>query len=488
MSRYLPTIAFGCALCACGGPIEDAREREVVGVLVAADEPLLVQRPALVASKYRAMAADPFAFLRGSFPLYLHDARTGRLGSSQFWAEVYPFSIGDAHVENFGTLRASDGTFAMEPNDFDAADRYPYLWEVRRLAVALVVAVRQSNPADKDLRAEAVASEREDALAFGLAYARAIKRLADSEERPVWTEPGDSPVLIDAFERSIRDEAERRELGERTEVDGDQRRLRRGAIDEDDPHNVYFDVSDNMLAAVTGAVDGYRATLLAPPEASFFQVKDVVREYGSGVASIPRLRMVVLVEGPSGSVDDDVLLELKELADTPAPQVAPPGVNADTVQDRIVLALETCWTRRDADPLWGVGTLLGLPIQIKGDFDAYKTLRVRRLEEERGTPEALLALSANLGELLATVHAGSEALFPGTLDAIAGAIREGDAFSEELADVALDYADQVATDHALFVHALSVLGPTLGLAPSAVDRGSADQRELFGDAPEGGVP
>ena len=121
--RSLAVFALWLAAVGCA-PIEDAREREVVAVLTRADEPLLRSRPQLVASKYRAMAGSPFAFFRGSFPLYLHDTTGGQVAeASPFLAEVFPFTVGDAHPENFGTLLAADGSLGLEPNDLDAADR-----------------------------------------------------------------------------------------------------------------------------------------------------------------------------------------------------------------------------------------------------------------------------------------------------------------------------------------------------------------------------
>ncbi len=294
-----------------------------------------------------------------------------------------------------------------------------------------------------------------------------------------------SPVLEDVFERSVRDTASRRELEDRTEIIDGARSLVRGVVDPEDPTGVYSDAPSIVLEALPATLDRYRASLRHPPDASFFTVKDAVREYGAGVASIPRARWVVLVEGATLAIDDDVLLEMKELADAPSPSVAPPGVFADDIQARVEAARRTCWVVPDEDPLWGTSELLGLPVQIKGDFDGYKTFRVHRLEKERGTPEALARWSEDLGRILATVHAGSERDFPGTVAAIAAAVDDADAFASEQADVAIAYADRVARDRALFTDALAALGPTLGLVPGEGDGLRPDARALIGseDAP-----
>ena len=149
------TVAWGCTEAQ-----DDPRLATVVNTIVAADMPFLRARPQLAVGKYQRMAYWLYDFYRGTFPLYLHDARHGAMpvSSSAFWVPgALVTGMGDVHLENFGLVRGGDGVDAVEPNDFDAADRYPYLWEVRRLAAAMVVAARVSNPDDPDARQLAAA-------------------------------------------------------------------------------------------------------------------------------------------------------------------------------------------------------------------------------------------------------------------------------------------------------------------------------------------
>lgn len=477
-----------CAcLAACDAPIDDPREVEIVDVITRADQSLVLNRPELVAGKYRLMAADPYAFFRGTFPLYLHDVETGVSGgtASAHAASVFPYSVGDAHVENFGTLLARDGTLGIEANDLDGADRYPYLVEVRRLTISMVVAGRLSNADDPNARALAIASERDNAVALATSYADTIRAIAEGAERDAQLDGGESPVLLDLFDRAQGDLEDRSELAELTIVDGDGRRLVRGSIDEDVPENVYVDAPRVALDALPAAIERYRLSLTSPPPPEFFALKDAVREFGSGVASWPRARFILLVEGPTTDLADDVMLEVKEIGDSGAKPASFTGVSADDIGARVLTARSTCWTRADAEPLWGMSDLLGLAVQIKRESESEKTLRVRRLEEENGTPEALRSLSVDLGRFLANVHAGSESLEPGLTSAIASAIgNDADAFASEQADVALTYADLVMADHVRFVHALDVLGPTLGVTAHESDGYRDDAAALVGTPPE----
>src|SRR5712672_2757636 len=69
------------------------------------------------------------------------------------WAEVWPeacsdllyapeaLSVGDLHVENFGTWRDSDGRLIWGVNDFDEAARLPYTSDLVRLAASANMAI-----------------------------------------------------------------------------------------------------------------------------------------------------------------------------------------------------------------------------------------------------------------------------------------------------------------------------------------------------------
>lgn len=472
MKRGLLALTLLSSACVDGGL--DARELEVANVLAKADEPLLRARPALVAGKYRRMAADSVAFVRGSLPLYRHDVRDGTTdaGVSGFALDVLVPSLGDAHPENFGTLRASDGSFALEPNDFDAADRAPYLWDVRRLAAGMALAAELSNPGDAAAREVTRAERRLVARAAAEAYASALDA---APERVV--DPAGSPILEDLFSRSARDLAARRELSELTTLTDGARRMRRGNVDPEEPESVLADLPDVARAALGPAIARYRTTLLAPPPPEFFTVLDAARELGSGVASWPRVRALVVVRGPTDEPEDDVVLEVKELADSGIAGQIAPGVYHRDVGARVLAASRAAWARPDADPLWGTSDWLGLPVQIRSETEAHKSVRFSRLEGARGTPEALIALAATLGRVVARVHAPEAAAIRAR---IAG---RAQAFADEQAAFADAYVTLQLADQARFVRALARLGPRLGVPFDPADRPSADVAALLGAPP-----
>ena len=87
--------------------------------------------------KHLRMAASAFAFLRGSYPVWLD-----RFGSDPAHdAPAVPLGVGDLHVENFGTWLAPAGE-AFGVNDYDETGPVPFTNDLVRLATSAVLAVR----------------------------------------------------------------------------------------------------------------------------------------------------------------------------------------------------------------------------------------------------------------------------------------------------------------------------------------------------------
>jgi uncharacterized protein (DUF2252 family) len=481
--RSLPWLAclfVAATLPACDDAPDDAREAEVASVVASADEPLIRARPALSAGKYVRMAGGAFEFYRGTLAVFRSDMRSGgtALAASRFDLEL-PLvpSIGDPHPENFSILRARDGSLALEPNDFDSADDAPYLWDVHRLAAGIAVAALVAGP---DPSAAVRGIVRETLLG----YRTGIERAARSEPAARVT-ASDNPVILDLFKRSAKDGASRKELTELTTLDPvtKVRKLRRGVLDPTDPQNVYGDLQPEALAALPAALERYRQTLIDAPAPEFFTISDAVRELGGGIASWPRVRAILAVRGPTDDPADDVLLEVKELADSGIAGLYAPGVAHDTVQDRVIRASRQAWARPDAEPLWGASEWLGFPVQVRTETEGQKGVKVAKLTGDLGTPDAITGLGRTLGELVARIHSSGP---DGTMHAqeIYGRIGiDPDGFLDEQADVGVAYAELVLDDKDRFVRALRRLGLRLGIPLDPTDSPGPDLAALYGFPP-----
>ncbi|MDX2013888.1 MAG: DUF2252 family protein [Myxococcaceae bacterium] len=440
-----------------------AREIEVATVIARNDEVMIRSRPALVAGRYQRMASNAFDFYRGNLALFRQDWELGRSSRSGFLGVTPPvWGLADPHPENFGILIAADGVAAIEPNDFDSADRVPFLFDVRRLVGGLAVGARLANPQ----LSTAVLGE-----AAARSYAATLTALA-SGAAPQRATASSDPIAADLFRRSQRDLTNRAELLFLTEVKEGQRRFRRGVIDPEEPTQFLADVPPEIVAQVPEAL---RRVQGAPG----FEVLDVVREFGSGVASWARVRLLVLVQGPTEAPGDDVILEVKELPESMVAGWYRPALPASDTPARVESAARRAWFRPDADPRFFATTWLGLPVLVRTESEAFKSVRVRRWEGDRASLTSLTTLAEWTGALLARVHAQSE---PETVRAIVTQLERGpDVFAAEQGAFAEAHSAQVLEDFAHFQAALTRLGPTLGITQDPRERAPDLASRLFGD-------
>jgi Uncharacterized protein conserved in bacteria (DUF2252) len=90
--------------------------------------------------KHELMKEGPFPFLRATFYRWV-----------QIWAELCPLaadapathSVGDVHVENYGTWRDREGRLAWGINDFDEACLLPYTHDLIRLATSGLLGIAE---------------------------------------------------------------------------------------------------------------------------------------------------------------------------------------------------------------------------------------------------------------------------------------------------------------------------------------------------------
>lgn len=83
--------------------------------------------------------------------------------------------------------------------------------------------------------------------------------------------------------------------------------------------------------AITSAMSSYVSSIPASKQyaASYYNVKDIHQKLGSGVGSLGKMRYYVLVQGPSSSTSDDVILEMKQQGNS-AVAIAAPGLMPTT--------------------------------------------------------------------------------------------------------------------------------------------------------------
>jgi Uncharacterized protein conserved in bacteria (DUF2252) len=96
-------------------------------------------RPDDLERKHELMREDPFTFLRATYYRWL---KTLAESVPDLDGPVVP-SVGDLHVENFGSWRDGEGRLVWGVNDFDESEALPYTYDLTRLATSARLAVRE---------------------------------------------------------------------------------------------------------------------------------------------------------------------------------------------------------------------------------------------------------------------------------------------------------------------------------------------------------
>lgn len=420
-----------------------ARTSVIVDCLVEAFADLMAADPHAFRVKFRKMAADPFAFYRGSACLFYADVV--RLDDP--WADDRTSRVwiqGDLHAENFGTYMDGDGALIFDVNDFDEAYLGHFTWDLRRLAASVALLGWRKAISDGDI-AGLVGDYAE-------AYLDQVRAFVHTDRDQEFS------LRLDSTEGVVHDALQTARLSRRadllesvTELDGYRRTFK------DAPGVRRLD--DKEAEAVREAIRRYLDTI---PESRrmrgvAYTVNDVVGRSGFGIGSAGLPAYNVLIEGPNQALDNDLVLSMKQGNVAAASRVV--------TDERITRYFEhhghrTAVSQRalqaHADPLLGYTELDGVGFVVR-ELSPYEAdLDWSEITE----PSDMAPVLRYLGRATAKAHCVSDADSDTSLvdfqveDAIAGAVGERDTeFAEDLVGFAHDYAEIVREDHRLFVEA-----------------------------------
>jgi uncharacterized protein (DUF2252 family) len=421
---------------------EQAREKEIVEVLVDAFDELMRADPVAFRRKFRKMAAAPFPFYRGSACLFYADMTR----DDDPWADDRTSRVwiqGDLHAENFGTFMDSSGTLVFDVNDFDEAYLGCFTWDLKRLAASVALMAWGKAISDEDI-ARLIGT-------YLRSYVRQVRAFAAN--------PGDEMVRLhlDSTEGVIHDVLLRARLRTRidlldtlTTVAEYERRFTRGIGVRELP--------DDEREAALAAFEAYLDTI--PRGKRFggntYRVKDIVGRSGFGIGSAGLPAYNVLVEGHTQALENDVVLSMKQ------GNVAAPSRIVDERRIRDYFAHEghrTAVSQRalqaHADPwlghteLGGVGFVVAELSPYTADLDW----------SELTEPAEMEPVLNYLGQATAKTHCVSDSDSEQSLvdfqveEAIAGVVTDEDEFVRAVTKFGMSYAEQVRVDHRLFVDA-----------------------------------
>jgi uncharacterized protein (DUF2252 family) len=433
------------------------RQQQIVDVLVDAFAGLMAADADAFRTKFRKMAADPFAFYRGSACLFYADMAT----LEDRWCDDRTSRVwiqGDLHAENFGTYMDGAGRIVFDVNDFDEAYLGHVSWDLRRFAASFALLAWR-----KALGDDVIAAMLSGYLGSYLDQVEAFTRSDDDRSFALVRENTEGAVHDAVLATTARTRLDL--LGRLTVVEDYERRF------ADRPRNRRL--GDDERATVLRAIERYRDTVHPPRRRRdvAYDVKDVVGTGGFGIGSAGLPAYNVLLEGYDQALENDVVLSVKQ-GNVPAPSriVSDPEIRAYFEHEGHRTAVSQRALQANASQFLGHTEIDGVGFVV-AELSPYE---VDLDWEDLTEPEEIGPVLAQLGRATAKLHCvgdadSDHALVPfQTEEAITAMIGGRRAqFIADIIDFAHGYAGRTRSDHRLFVDAFRA-----GLIPGISSSGA----------------
>ncbi|MES2297162.1 MAG: DUF2252 family protein [Pseudomonadota bacterium] len=442
---WMPTLLAACTLAAVP-TVQAASSRPawVVDQVYQYNHQFAATDSADLASKMATMAASPFLFYRGSNHIFFQDMASLPASLYTSVQSGYTWLGGDTHIGNFGAMRDSGGTEVFAVGDFDEGYLGQFVWDVRRLAVSMILAGRENGLSDADIY-----------TAINTMVGAYLDKMdsfkGSGDELSYQLKNGNTSGVVQDTIASGNNGSRSDLLSKYTQMSGSYRVFQSSAtLQEVDPFT---------YGAIVGAMSGYVGSIAASKRygGSYYTVKDIRQKLGSGVGSLGKLRYYVLLEGASSSTSDDVIVEMKQTIASAVAQVDGGRLPASSYGYN-----EACRVARtlkaqliNADLLAGCTGFNGASYFVhekspyQKDFDSTALSSAGKLN----------TAASYLGVALASAHALADQDYDATVVSysidkqVSDAVSSKSSFKAEISNFAFDYASQVSLDWQAFVAA-----------------------------------
>jgi uncharacterized protein (DUF2252 family) len=397
--------------------------------------------PELVPIRYGRMLVSPFTFYRGAALIMAHDlGPTPRSG-------LNVQCCGDAHLSNFGVFASPERRLVFDVNDFDETLQGPWEWDVKRLAVSVLIAARSNGYRDKE----------QDRVVLDTVgqYRTAMADFAGMQNLDVWYSHLDidsalreygSQFKPKAVKRTQKNLAKARTKDSMTAfskltrvVDGKARIVDESPLivpidqlAQRQKREELFDELHQLLRAYRETLPFDRRVLLEEFELTDFARKVV------GVGSVGTRAWIALLLGRDGQ--DPLFLQFKEAEASVLEDLLGPSEFSNH-GERVVTGQRLMQASSDIFLGW-----LHVDAGIDGQARDFYARQLKdwkgSAEIEQMVPKAMAAYGKLCGWTLARAHARS-----GDRIAIAAYLGNGDSFDRALVEFSKAYADQNERDY-----------------------------------------
>jgi uncharacterized protein (DUF2252 family) len=404
------------------------------------------QLPQELATKMQKMRVTPFAFYRGTAHIFYRDMQT--LPSSAFvnsstsaiWLE------GDMHMQNLGGMRDSNDNNVFDTNDFDEGYLGPYVWDLRRMAVSILLAAKENGLSSNDAQ-DIVRNFLDN-------YLNKMRDFKGTNEEQFYRlESSNTSGVVKDLIKKASNKSRSRLLSKYTRLNINGNRIFQTT-------SKLQPVSSRTYSDIAGAISNYIASISSSKRYSnsYYTLKDIRLKLGSGTGSLGKYRYFLLIEGPSSATDDDRILEMKQEGISAVaiaiPNLLPSSVYGNHEGARVTIATKAMLS--NTDPLLGYVTVSSIPFLLHEKSPYEVDFNYTLLTTKSKFMDAI----AYAGKVVAKNHAISDkdydaAIISDSVDQEVTDIVSGNqaVFKAEIVNFAVDYATQVEYDYTSFVNA-----------------------------------
>jgi len=392
--------------------------------------------PELVPIRYGRMLVSPFTFYRGAALIMASDlAATPHSG-------LTAQCCGDAHLSNFGVFASPERRLVFDINDFDETLPGPWEWDVKRLAVSMLIAAQYNGFAVKEQEQIVLDTVEE--------YRTAMAGFAAMKNLDVWY----AHLDVEATIAELGSQFKARQV-KRTEKTLTKARTRdsmsafskltrevngQARIMADPPLIVPIDElaqgmeRDEMFDALRELLRSYRATLQHDRRMLLeqFELVDFARKV-VGVGSVGTRAWIALLLGRDGQ--DPLFLQLKEAEASVLEEFLAPS-EFENHGERVVTGQHLMQASSDIFLGW-LHVESGLDEKERDFYGRQLKDWKGSAEVEQMVPKGMATYGRLCGWTLARAHARS-----GDRVAIASYLGKGAAFDRAIVAFSQAYAEQ----------------------------------------------
>jgi uncharacterized protein (DUF2252 family) len=397
--------------------------------------------PDLVPVRYGRMLVSPFTFYRGAALIMASDlAATPRSG-------LTVQCCGDAHLSNFGVFASPERRLVFDLNDFDETLAGPWEWDVKRLAVSMLVAAQYNgfSAKDQDRIVLDTVEEYRDAMACFAAMKNLEVWYAHLDIETAMKEFG-SQLKASSVKRTEKALAKARTKDSMSAfskltrvVDGEPRIVAEPPLIVPIDDLVKGGEREEMFEGLQELVRSYRETLDRDRRVLLeeFRLVDFARKV-VGVGSVGTRAWIALLLGRDGQ--DPLFLQMKEAESSVLEEFLGPS-EFENHGERVVTGQRLMQASSDIFLGW-LHVEAGVDGQARDFYGRQLKDWKGSAEVEQMIPKGMAQYGRLCGWTLARAHART-----GDRIAIAAYLGKGDTFDRAILEFSHAYAEQNDRDY-----------------------------------------